>query len=129
MSYGHAAFDPALKTFFIVNKDFCAELYEDNFTKLTLNQLRGLFKLMFAQPEDNREAIERLDKLLPEQGIEAYGTWYDASLEYQHKYSGNPSAKRANQELATAVKRAKAKFDRIIKIYDIFSKMKSEVNL
>ena len=129
MSYGHAAFDPALKTFFIVNKDFRGELYEDNFSKLTLAQLRGLFKLMFAQPEDNCKAIERLDKLLPEQGIEAYGAWYDASLEYQHKYSSNSAAKRTNQKLTAAVKRAKAKFNRINKIYDMFLNMKSEVNI
>ena len=104
-------------------------LYEDTFTQLSLRQLKGLFKLMFKQPYKNDEAIERLDELLPEQGVTAYGAWYDASEEYQCKYSNSPMAKHENQALYSAVKKAKAHFERLGKIYEMFLKMKSEVLL
>lgn len=102
------------------------------FDNSTLANIRKLFRYVFQEPDRNTETIAALGGYLPAKVAETKAAWGDASVAYTNGYVdlsyrqyGMPksvinSTVAANKKLLAAVKRAKAKHEKYVKILAAF---------
>lgn len=109
--------------------DFWAQVAIDKLPVLTLRNTRKLFHLMLTSGE-NQGSIEALREKLPAMVEAAKEHWKAASAYYAAGYHhvSNPKSRnesvryqlRMNRGLSVAVRKAKAEYERWVKINSIF---------
>ena len=101
------------------------------FDNSTLANIRKLFRYVFQEPDRNTETIAALGGYLPAKVAETKAAWGDASVAYINGYVDTKyrydlkcrekqAIERANKKLLAAVKRAKAKHEKYVKILAAF---------
>lgn len=101
------------------------------FDNSTLANIRKLFRYVFQEPDRNTETIAALGGYLPAKVAETKAAWGDASVAYTNgfvdttyrwglKCQEKQAIERANKKLLAAVKRAKAKHEKYVKILAAF---------
>lgn len=103
---------------------------------LTLLKIRKLFKLILSAPQKNAEVIRTITSYLPREIAKAKAVYQKASKEYLDKHCPAfdsrgycvPKAQQAriNRPLISAVKKAKANFERAQKIQFIFQEIQNK---
>lgn len=109
---------------------FHAWLYPDKMDELPLPNFRKLMRIMFRAAWRNEEAIEQLRDWFTVVLAERKKLWDDRSLTFQREYQDpeqrqgrktRADAKKHNDALYAEVKRAKARYDRVIKMQNIYT--------
>ena len=102
------------------------------FDNSTLANIRKLFRYVFQEPWRNTETIQSLGGYLPAKVAETKEAWHQAGVAYTNGYRGisytqygmPPAVKRGivaeNKKLLAAVKRAKTKHEKYVKILAAF---------
>lgn len=101
------------------------------FDNSTLANIRKLFRYVFQEPDRNTKTIAALGGYLPAKVAETKAAWGDASVAYANgfvdttyrwelKCREKQAIERANKKLLAAVKRAKAKHEKYVKILAAF---------
>lgn len=104
---------------------------EPFFGSAPMPNIRKLFKYLFQEPWRNEETIKVLADYFPERTAKAKDAWGQASVEYTNGYVDTtlrwgipPREKRAierqNKNLLAKVKTAKRKYERWVKITDLY---------
>ncbi|TQI66237.1 hypothetical protein [Clostridium sp. KNHs216] len=116
-----------------------AEVMLDVLPNLPITNIRKLFQLMFRCSWENCETIQTIGDWLQEEIREAGIEWHFASAEYEHKHVSLPgytipnaesikaiSKLSTNRPLLSAVKNAKTRYERLMKIQLIFNETKEK---
>lgn len=101
------------------------------FDNSTLANIRKLFRYVFQEPDRNTETIAALGRYLPAKVAETKAAWGDASVSYTNgfvdttyrwelKCREKQAIERDNKRLLAAVKRAKNKHEKYVKILVAF---------
>lgn len=107
------------------------------FGKSTLADIRKLFRYVFQEPERNTETIAAIGKHLQAKVDESKEDWRKVSKDFINGFvdvtfrrglsdKSKNALIRANKKLATAVKQAKTRHERYIKILNEFEVVKSK---
>ena len=120
---------------FYARENFSATIDLEMLPTLPLVKIRKLLKLMLSKPSRNAEAITITETWLAAEVAKAKDVWTEASKDYQNNYratypdgSAIPEARQKiiNQPLISAVKKAKANFERTQKMQFIFQEIKNK---
>lgn len=101
------------------------------FDNSTLANIRKLFRYVFQEPDRNTETITALGRYLSAKVAETKAAWGDASVSYTNgfvdttyrwglKCREKQAIERDNKRLLSAVKRAKNKHEKYVKILAAF---------
>jgi hypothetical protein len=111
--------------------DFHAEILLDELPALGNTQIRKLFKLMFSNTLENREAIEKTNAWLPQRIKDTTAALDAAKRNFTHGWRAVPNKKsrdkstlailKENTRLKDNLKQAKTEYDRVVKIQNIFN--------
>lgn len=115
--------------------------YPKALTDMTQASLKKLFKYMVSwyDREANAEAIRKTTASLQDLVVETKELWHTRSVEYQNGYvdtkfnATTATAKKRleanNKKLLTAVKSAKAKHERAVKLQTYFNEIKDQYEI
>lgn len=115
--------------------------YPKALTDMTQASLKKLFKYMVSwyDREANAEAIRKTTASLQDLVVETKELWHTRSVEYQNGYvdtkfnATTATAKKRleanNKKLLTAVKSAKAKHERAVKLQTYFNEIKVQYEI
>ncbi len=105
-------------------------IYPNKLPDLPLSNIRKIFKLMLSEPWSNEDAIHRMPDNIAQELKEAKAKWHEASVAYhdgwrivdkpKSRTPSNVEILNENKRLTTALKKAKAHFDRWQKIQIIW---------
>lgn len=111
--------------------------------EMPAKNLRKAFSMLLSEPWNNQEAIDGLQRFLPDMVVQAKADWEQASRNYQNgwrliepptrrrtrKEVQADAAIRANNEaLIRAVKKSKAHYERWVKIQQLWEDTKHRMN-
>lgn len=114
---------------------FVLTLIPSAFETLPIVKLRKIFKPLFLHDYENANSIPAVEKVLTEITESAKLEWHIASDEYRNKFRSTDSngyfltkeqQEKINRPLMTTVKKAKAQYDRAVKIQTTFNQLKGE---
>lgn len=108
---------------------FRAQIDPEQLCRLPLYKTRRLFRLIWRHQWENWEALQALEVSLADQVSRAKEAWAAASRAYTNGWKLVPGSARTarakqdranNAELAANLKRAKAHYERVVKLQTIF---------
>lgn len=118
--------------------DYHADIYFDRLEDMPLSNIRKVFKLLLADPWSNEGAIRQMTLYLDAAVIESKEAWKQASTEYHNGWRYVPNKKsrlkddrqklRENNRLTAAVKRAKARHERWVKLQTCWAEAQPDAN-
>lgn len=112
-----------------------AVIFLDALPQLPINNIRKLFRIMFQAAWENPQSIWTTADWIKNVIREAESEWRATSAEFQNKYRTTddrgyfiPEAMREkiNRPLFPPIKKAKARYERLMKIQSIFNETKEK---
>lgn len=129
--------DPS-KLITINTGDYHADIYFDRLEDMPLTNIRKVFKLLLADPWMNEEAIRKMTGYLEAAVAESKEVRKQASIAYQNGWRLVTNKKsrlkddreklRENDRLTAAVKRAKTRHERWVKLKSIWAEARLDAN-
>lgn len=109
---------------------YSAYIILEELPNLATTKIRKLFKLMFSDPDENREAIDAISIWLSRSIPDAKAVWALASQQFtngwrkvKNQRSRRPEVIKQlqiNNQLTDAMKSAKAKYDQLVKLQSVY---------